>query len=159
MPTRRNFLALLAPNTKPAFQGKFLAASYDLRARTTAIYFLSELGPRAAQFNHDTSQVSLPLPAKVPDIPPASPKITLRRESGWLNSYSSNRKLTSLMPLSVDETLEILYPNPAHPDLVVLWTLQSGMFFTNNDYRNIYQLPRSMSALWQKPTLVRNSQR
>lgn len=157
MPTRRNFLALLAPNTKPAFQGKLLAASYDLRTRATAIYFLSNFGPRAARFSHDTSLVSLPVTTTVPDIQPARPKIMLRREAGWLNSYSSNRKLSSLMVLAGDETLEVLYPNPVHPDLVALWTVNGRMFFTNNDYRNVYELPQKMSADWQKPLLFPNS--
>jgi hypothetical protein len=150
---------MFAPRPKSAFQGKLLGASYDLRTRSTSIYFLSETGTKRAVFHHDTFLVSIPASATVPEFPTAQPAITLRREAGWLNSYSSKRKLSALMAVDASETLQIVYPVPVHPDLVALWSINTRMFFTNNDYRNIYELPPEMLQPLERPRLRSRFQR
>ena len=44
------------------------------------------------------------------------------------------------MPVSNGAELNIIYPTPFHPDLTVLWSIDGRMYFTNNDYRNVYEL-------------------
>jgi hypothetical protein len=144
---------MFAPRPKPAFQGSLLGASYDLRTRSTSIYFRNDSGTQRAVFHHDTFLVSLPASAAVPEFSAVQPKITLRLDAGTLNSYSSKRKLTSLMAVDAAERLEIVYPAPVHPDLVAIWSVGAQMFFTNNDYRNVYELPAEMRQPLERPRL------
>ena len=51
-------------------------------------------------------------------------------------------------------TLHIVYPSPSHPDLTALWSIDNQIFFTNNDYKNVYLLPPSMREAWVKPRIV-----
>jgi hypothetical protein len=72
-------------------------------------------------------------------------------EGQWLVAADDRRVLRRLMPVGPAGTPNIIYPANAHPDLTAIWALDGFLFFTNNDYHNVYQLPDSMNSAWQKP--------
>jgi len=150
---RRTFLALLAPATSAGFVGRPLAASYDLRSRTTTIYFESDKGVMSAGLDHDTMRVSRPRAATLPDAKSKAPGILLKLESGHLAAHGPRGKFSELMTVPAGALLAVIYPYPAHPDLTAIWSIDSQMYFTNNDYRNVYELPVAMTQAWQKPKL------
>lgn len=155
MTSRRIFLALFAPAPRSAFTGKILSASYDLRTRTTILHFESKTGPMAAQYDHDTSRISRPTPSTPPDIKPVVPTITLRLEAGSLIASDSKRKISTLMVTPALAKIQIVYPNPVHPDLSAVWSIEGRIYYTNNDYRNVYLLPPSMLEAWAKPARLK----
>lgn len=131
----------MPPPSKVAFLGRPLGAAYALRSRETTLYFEGPAGAQCAIYTHDTSLIHPPQACTLPPLQQKAPKITLRFENGTLNSYSNVRKLTVLMPVKDPASLSIVYPNPVHPDLVAWWAVDGRMFFTNNDYLNVYELP------------------
>ena len=112
----------------------------------------------SAEYNHDTSLISRPQATSLPHLNPTKPKIYLKLEAGFLCAYSERGKFSSLMPVTNGAELNIVYPTPAHPDVTVLWSIDGRLYYTNNDYRNVYELPASMSSAWRKPELLANKQ-
>jgi hypothetical protein len=108
----------------------------------------------SAQYDHDSSRVSKPISTAIPDFKAAIPPIKLRLEADSLRVYDSRRLLRTLMPVSSGASVEIVYPAPAHPDLTALWSINDRIYFTNNDYRNVYVLPEAMNEEWLKPRIL-----
>ena len=161
MHSRRIFLAAFAPQTQPPTGGSLipnaLCATYDLRTRRTTIYFQSNEDTFAADFDHDTSRLLKPYPAK--SLPPSStlPKVQLRLVGDSLNAYDNRqppKKLNALMQVPQLSSLRIGYPVPSHPDIRAIWSIDDRIYFTNNDYRNVYLLPITMREASAKPILL-----
>jgi hypothetical protein len=104
------------------------------------------------EFDHNTGLVSQPVSMAMPELKTVRPKIRLRVESGWLIAEDDRRRISRLM--EVEREVSVHYPWPVHPELTALWCLGSQIYFTNNDYRNVYLLPTRMREAWQKPNLV-----
>lgn len=151
--SRRAWLSAFAPPAGLAWRGNPVAAAYSSRLRQTRIWFERDNVVYAGLFDHDRAWVNQPSPASRPEaFPPSQPRIRLRAEFGWLVAADDRRILRRLMPLDPAHAPVIVYPHLAHPDLTALWALQGLLFFTNNDYHNVYRLPDSMLSAWQKPT-------
>lgn len=155
MLSRRVFLAAWAPPSASAFRGTPLAASYDLHTRTTTLVFDSPTGPMASEYQHDTSLVSRPQSSVRPVIHPAQPKFTLRSEGGAVVVYGPRGRDRALMLVPPGAAFVVVYPTPAHPDLTAWFSLDGRQFYTNNDYRNVYELPEIMNSDWSRPKLRR----
>ena len=162
MHSRRIFLAAFAPQSQALTGGALipdaLCAAYDLRSRRTIIYFQSAEETFAAEFDHDSSRLRRPYPAKA--LPPITtlPKVQLRIDGEALNAYDNRRPLkilSTLMQVPRLAAIRIGYPNPAHPDLKAIWSIDNRIYFTNNDYRNVYLLPITMREDSAKPTLLK----
>jgi hypothetical protein len=151
---RRYFLVAFAPVRPRGFTGKILAASYDLLTRQTTIVFQSSEGQMSAQYNHDSSRVSQPVPSAVNTPAPVIPKITLRLEGQLLAAHDARRKLSTLMTVPPRAALHIVYPSPVHPDLTAIWSIDNQIYYTNNDYKNVYLLPATMREPQEKPRIV-----
>ncbi len=151
---RRFFLVAFAPIPTKGFSGKILAASYDLHIRRTIIFFESIEGQMSAQYDHDSSRVSRPVPSVVVVPPQTKPKVTMRLEGQLLQAHDSRRKITTLMSVPILSKIEIAYPSPFHPDLTAIWSIDNRLFYTNNDYRNVYLLPPKMREPWEKPRIL-----
>jgi len=151
---RRSFLVAFAPIRSRGFTGKILAASYDFYSRQTTILFQSSEGQMSSQYLHDSSRVRQPIPSAVSIPPQTIPKVTLRREGQMLQAYDSRRKLSSLMAVPARASLQIVYPTPSHPDLTAIWSIDNQIFYTNNDYKNVYLLPSTMREPQEKPRIV-----
>lgn len=151
---RRLFIAALAPTPQKAFFGKIISASYSLQTRRTSIYFASGAVLLSAQYDHDSSRVSKPVPSDSPVIKPVQPRITLHLEGRSLIARDIRHKLSTLMDVPLPATLHIIYPSPAHPDLTAIWSIDNRIYYTNNDYRNVYILPVFMSEAWAKPRIL-----
>jgi hypothetical protein len=150
--TRRTILSAFAPPAPIAWRGEPIAAAYVGRLRQTHIWIRREDSIWTGLFDHDRSLVSLPVRADgLPDYAPPKPRIRLRMEGQWLVAADDRRVLRRLMPVGPAGTPNIIYPANAHPDLTAIWALDGFLFFTNNDYHNVYQLPDSMNSAWQKP--------
>lgn len=152
---RRIFLAAFAPIPPTGFSGIVLAASYDPHLRCTTIFFQSNQGQMSARYSHDSSLISLPVKSSSPLPPPGNPKVTLHLEAQFLQAHDSRRKLTTLMPVPAGSELHIVYPSPSHPDLTALWSIDNRIFYTNNDYKNVYILPPTMREPLTKPRTQR----
>ena len=151
---RRYFLVAFAPVRPRGFTGKILAASYDLRSRQTTIVFQSSEGQMSAQYHHDSSRITQPIPSAVKIPPPVIPKITLRLEGQPLAAHDARRKLSTLMTVPPRAALHIVYPSPSHPDLTAIWSIDNQIYYTNNDYKNVYLLPATMREPQVKPRIV-----
>jgi hypothetical protein len=130
-----------------------VAAIYKGRLRQTHIWFRREDATLVGIYDHDRGVVNQPAAAPAPeDYVPPKPRIHLRVEAAWLVAADDRRVLRRLMPVGNSWSPHIIYPQSAHPDLTAVWALQGLLFFTNNDYHNVYRLPDSMLSAWQKPT-------
>lgn len=148
MLNRRLFLAALAPQDRVAYVGQLRGASYVFRERRTLIC----LGETVGAFDHNTGLVSQPVLATTPEIKVVRPKIGLRVNEGLLIAEDDRRRIATLM--AVKGEVQIHYPWPVHPELTAIWSDPAGIYFTNNDYRNVYQFPARMRQSWQRPRLV-----
>ncbi len=154
MLTRRAVLAAWAPVPKPGYRGEVLAAAYEGLQRRTRIWFRVDGEIWEGEFDHDRSRVKRPVLSVLPELEQAEPRIVLRREGRWIVSADDRRQLTRLMVVPEEARVEIVYPVRAHPDLRVLWSWSGRIYFTNNDYKNIYGLPERMSGEWEKTRRV-----
>ena len=161
MLSRRIFLAVFSPQSVAPTGGSLipnaLCAAYDLRTRRTTIYFQSGGDTFAAEFDHDSSRLFKPYSASALPPKPALPTVQLRLAGESLNAYDNRqppKKLSTLMQVPKLATLRIGYPHPAHPDIKAIWSIDNRIYFTNNDYRNVYLLPVSMREASAKPALL-----
>lgn len=123
-------------------------AFYDKRLRWTCFPVLEGAGWRWITFEHDGFWFS-PY-AGAMNAPPSetgeAPKFFLRHEAGWLEVCERRgerlRVVRKLMP-SAGEPV-VLYPKQAHGDLAALWSWGSGVYYTNRDWKNIYELPEAV---------------
>ncbi|MBM3761219.1 MAG: hypothetical protein FJW36_13340 [Acidobacteria bacterium] len=148
MLNRRLFLAAWAPQDRVAYAGQLRGASYVFRERRTLIC----LGESVGAFDHNTGLLSQPVLATIPELRVVRPKIRLRVNEGVLIAEDDRRRIATLM--AVNGEVQIHYPWPVHPELTAIWSDASEIYFTNNDYRNVYQLPARMRQRWERPKLV-----
>lgn len=117
----------------------------------TTIFIDTPTGTQSGTYEHDTSLISRPSPSPKPKPEPHQPAITLRTENNFLTAHSKRGKFATLMPIPPGTSAKIIYPFPVHPDLTVIWSINDTIYFTNNDYRNIYVLPGEMNLPQSKP--------
>jgi hypothetical protein len=151
---RRGLILAFAPQPKPAYEGRVIGAGYDRQARVTSIYFRNGSGVWVGAFDHDRFRVERPIPAEVPPLKPENPKVVLRLDEGYICAFSSRGKMSKLMPCAAASSLAIVYPAQANPDLTALWSIDSRIYFTNNDYRNVYVLPHVMPERDMRPQIL-----
>jgi hypothetical protein len=135
--------------------GQVFGAAYERRARITSVFFRNEAGSWVGAFQHDTFRVGRPILTEVNSLTPENPKVVLRPDSGYICAFSSRGKISKLMPVDAASSLAIVYPAQAHPDLTALWSIDSTIYFTNNDYRHVYVLPQAMAEGEVRPQILR----
>jgi hypothetical protein len=151
---RRIFLAFWAPSSATGLQGELLGAVYSSKLRMTRIYFERNQSVFEAIFEHDSGVVGRPMPSVLPSLPVTSPKIRILQEQGQLIAHDGRRKIGTLMSIDRGMSWKAVYPVTAHPDMTVIWSIESRFYYTNNDYKNVYLLPPAMQSGREKPKLL-----
>jgi hypothetical protein len=122
-------------------------AFYDKRLRWTCFPVVLDAGWRWITLEHDGGWLS-PYGGAM-NAPPGNTepgKISLRHEAQWLEAYEKRgakiRLLRRLMP-SPGEPV-VIYPRDAHGDLAALWSWGNGVYYTNRDWKNVYEVPAAV---------------
>ncbi|MFN9300799.1 MAG: hypothetical protein ACK6DZ_24225 [Acidobacteriota bacterium] len=148
MLSRRILFAAFAPATSPAYSGIPNQAVYDGRTRRTKIWFTRVGIIWLGALDHDRFLASPPVQASAvsePDLPLPKPRIRLSVSDSKLAAIDDRgRKIATLMSFPTGASVHIVTPRAAHADLVAIWSFGQDLYFTNNDYRNVYQLPSRM---------------
>jgi hypothetical protein len=162
MYSRRIFFSVFAPAAGPAYSGNPVHAVYNGKLRRTLIWFRREGRFWLGELDHDRFLALPPVlaagPADADSRSPAS-RIRVTLMAGKLVALDDRNRLVSiLMAVPVEASPNIITPSAAHPDLTVLWGFGGDLYFTNNDYRNVYRLPPRMGRTALRPEkLSRNS--
>ncbi len=123
-------------------------AFYDKRLRWTCFPVIEGAGWRWVTYEHDggwfspyAGSMNAPL-SETGDLP----KYFLRSEAGWLEVCErrgeKTRIVRKLMPSRSEHVA--IYPKQAHGDIAALWSWGEGVYYTNRDWKNIYELPEAV---------------
>lgn len=156
MISRRIILAVWAPALAPAYSGIPLAAAYDARLRRTAILFRRDHQLWTGFLDHDPFLALPPTPGALLSPSQGSiPRIRLHVQRGLLTAIDDrSRRVSTLMPVPAGSSLYLVYPEPHHADVTAVWSFGESVYFTNNDYRNVYRLPVRQSRMPVRPEKI-----
>jgi hypothetical protein len=159
MLSRRVLIAAFAPAISPAYWGSPVQAAYDARRRRTQIWFSRDRNLWLGELDHDRFQAMPTVrAAAVPEPDPrlVNPRISLLiHENKLVANDDRGRRISTLMAVPSGAPIDLIIPRPAHPDLVAVWSFGRELYFTNNDYRNVYSLPANMGREPVRPEKLR----
>jgi hypothetical protein len=161
--TRRGACAVIGAGWLAAAGGLGLPdkgfAFYDKKLRWTCFPVLGEgAGWRWVVYEHDGGWLSPYAGAmNAPAEAAAAGKIGLRVENGWLEVWEKRgekvRVMRRIMRAEGPE-VAVLYPRDAHGDMAALWSWGGRVYYTNRDWKNIYEVPAGVLKGRVKPVRV-----